>query len=137
MKTEQIDLSLVKRLIDNVWELKKQVQILTQQLDKTEKERNELQNKVTQQESSFANEISELKQSYQITTESTAKENQEQISSLTSSYNEEKQRIIDDYEEKIAGITSELKEENDKLSQNLQRLSLENRAIINRIRGIE
>ncbi len=137
MTTEQIDLALVKNLINHVWELKKQVQTLTQKLDKTEKERIELADKVSYKDSFFNEEMTKLKQLHQTTIENMEKVNHEQIDTLVNTHKIEKQTLVNDYEKKLKDTITELKKENDSISSTLEKLAIENQAIINRIRGIE
>ncbi|MBS9781641.1 MAG: hypothetical protein KGV56_04030 [Gammaproteobacteria bacterium] len=137
MTTEQIDLALVKSLINHVWELKKQVQTLTQKLDKTEKERIELADKVSYKDSYFNEEMTKLKQLHQNTIDNMEKANREQVDTLVSTHKKEKQTLVNDYEKQLKDTVSELKKENESISDTLEKLAIENQAIINRIRGIE
>ncbi len=137
MTTEQIDLALVKSLINHVWELKKQVQTLTQKLDKTEKERVELADKVSYKDSFFNEEMTKLKQLHQNTIENMEKANREQIDTLVSTHKTEKQTLVNDYEKQLKDTVAELKKENKSITDTLEKLAIENQAIINRIRGIE
>ncbi len=136
MTTEQIDLTLVKSLINHVWELKKQVQTLTQKLDKTDKERTELADKVSYKDNFFNEEMTKLKQLHQATTESMEKANRQQIDTLVNTHAEEKQALINSYEEKLKTAVDKLKKENEAINKTLEKLSAENQAVINRIRGI-
>lgn len=137
MTTEQIDLASVKRLIDNVWELKKQVQTLTQKLDISENERTDLAGQVSSKEQWFNDEISKLKSTYLSESQQIEQSTKAHIDELVSTHAEEKQSLIDDYEAKLASTITELQQKNDALCQSMEKLSHENQSIINRIRGIE
>ncbi len=137
MTTEQIDLALVKSLINQVWELKKQVQTLSQQLDKTEKERVELADKVSYKDNFFNEEMTKLKQLHQTTIENMEKANREQVDTLVDTHKKETQVLVNDYEKQLNDTVVELTKENEKISHTLEKLAIENQAIINRIRGIE
>lgn len=136
MTTEQIDLVSVKRLIDNVWALKKQVQTLTEQLDKTEKERSELSEKVTTQDQHNDKEMEKLKSLHQAAMQNLQQNNTQKIDEMTESHNLEKQAMTESFDEQLKTSVSAMEEKNEALSSALEKISRENQAMINRIRGL-
>ena len=126
MTTEPIDLASVKSLIDNVWKLKKQVQTLTKKWEVAENDRDHMATQLSTKERLFQDEVRHLKK-----THNTAIENQKKVAA------QEKKSLIDEYENKLQKAISELERKNITLYESKEKLSQENHAIINRIRGIE
>lgn len=137
MSKVQIDLTAVKRLIDTVWEKNNQLKNTLQTLKVIQKERDELAEKADYKEKLLDEELGKLKQLHQATTEKMEKVNRRQVDDLINTHAQEKQTLIDSYEKKLQKQASELQKENHDLSQSVQKLSKENQAIINRIRGLE
>ncbi len=136
MTTEQIDLASVKRIINNVWELKKQVQILSEKLTVSENERQNLADLLSSKEERFNTEISQLKSDHSSTIQKQEQSTKQKIDQLVNEYANEKTTLIESYEKKLETVTTELQQKNATLQQSIEKLSQENQAITNRIRGI-
>ncbi|MBS9777885.1 MAG: hypothetical protein KGV50_03885 [Gammaproteobacteria bacterium] len=137
MTTEQIDLASVKHLINSVWELKKEVQSLSEKLTASETERQNLANLASSKEERFNTEINELKSSYANASQSQEQANQQTVEKLVREHTAEKNKLIEGYENQLKKSTSELQQKNETLQKALDKVSGENKAIISRIRGIE
>ncbi len=147
MTTEQIDLKIVKKLIDGAKNLKDQLNLSKEQLRKVMQERDVLSQEVQNQKADFVRKqeaaqmqhnntiqslqnearqkLEEIKQNSQDELKDTIKQYEDQLNSATSSY-----------EEKLKTVTDELTQKNANLLKELQKTQKSYQAVINRIRGL-
>lgn len=137
MTIEPIDLAAIKRLIDYVWTLKKQVKTLSSELETTQQQRDELSTQIQQKQSFFDNQIDSLNTIHKTTTQNLEKNNQKKIDELIETHQKEQQSLTQSFEDKLHSAITELQQKNHDLNDTLNQLQRENQAMSSRIRGIQ
>ncbi len=136
MTTEQINLATVKDLIDSARQLKSQLTLMGEQLDRVTKERDALSQKVHNQDMQFARDKDDIMLQHSSEMQSLRSELEKQITALQENSQSELAASIASYEAKIKKVTDELTQKNTRLLKELQQTQESHKAVMNRIRGL-
>ncbi len=158
MTTEQIDLATVKTLIESAKQLKSQLTLMSEQLDKVTAERDALTQQVQEKTARFQRDkekekvqhaaeiqslkneterqITELNSSSEDKLQSTIKQYQSQLQETIERYESQLENTSSQYEEKLKASRDELTKKNVNLLSELQQTQKNHQAVINRIRGL-
>ncbi len=128
MKTEEIDLKTVKLLIDNVWTLKKQTQVLSQQVEKLQQERNALTHQLQEKTATYEREKRQNKTLHNTQINDLNSKNIAYINKLNTEHSS--------HDAQLYAVKTELEKKNQTLEKTLSQLKKEHHAVINRIRGL-
>ncbi len=147
MISEQLDLAVLKRLMDNAKYLKTQLHLMGENLDNISKERDEL---AEQAQTKYAailsdqkvlkkqhlDEIQVIRTQLQNEIDLLSRTKQAELDNTVRKYEDKLQATVKSYEEKIANVSKELQAKNDKLQEELKQTKENYQAVTNRIRGI-
>lgn len=147
MTTEQIDLATVKALIESAKQIKSQLTLSNEQLNRVTEERDRLAQQVQEKDAQFLRDKEKEKTEHLAALQILKDENERQIAELQTAGNDELQKNIQkyetqlqdtvtQYEDKLQVTSDELTKKNASLLSELQQTQKNHQAVINRIRGL-
>ncbi len=147
MKTEEIDLKTVKLLIDNVWTLKKQTQVLSQQVEKLQQERNALTHQLQEKTATYEREkrqnktlhntqINDLNSKNIAYINKLNTEHNTTVATLQAEHSDKINELVSSHDAQLYAVKTKLEKKNQTLEKTLSQLKKEHHAVINRIRGL-
>lgn len=153
--TTEIDLATVKALIDRALALKEQTHQLSRQLSELQTERNSLIEQLTakesllqtqhnefsqqlaQKESQRQQDLAQLTEAHAATVNDIQRQSAEALEEQGKTLRAQQTALQQEHEAALSAITNELTDKNNELSEALTHSEHQNRALINRIKGVE